>query len=40
MRSRSLGWLVYSMISVGTIYYCFFSLARLMEFLASFSLAF
>jgi len=40
MRSRNLAWLVYSMISVGTIYYCFFSLTRLMEFLASFSLAF
>jgi hypothetical protein len=40
MRSRSLAWLVYSMMSVGTIYYCFFSLTKLMEFLASFSLAY
>ena len=40
MRSRSLAWFVYSMISAGTIYYCFFALTRLMEFLTSFSLAY
>jgi hypothetical protein len=39
MKSRSLSWLVYSMISAGTIYYCFFSLFKLMEFLTTFSIA-
>jgi hypothetical protein len=40
MKSRFISWTVYSMIILSTIYYCLFSMSLLMDFLATFNLAY
>jgi len=40
MKSRSLTWLVYSMISIGSFYISMFSLTKLMEFLTTFKIVY
>ena len=38
MKNRGLSWFVYSALSMGVVYYCLFSLTRLIQFLATFNI--